>query len=275
MPRRITSELAQWRADTQTGAGLQFVRCKGGFFSTKDEFALRVIGRTAQDGTQTRCVTQGTQVTVCGKNLLAYPFSETTRTHNGVTFTDNGDGTVTANGTATAMAVFTFMAENPARRFAAAHMGETLTFSGCPSGGATSTYTINAQGFITDGIGIYEWGNGATITIANAAGTIQTYIIVRPGVTVSNVVFRPMIERGTQKTAWEPYAGQTIATPCDLYEGDVWYPMTGVVERRSGGAVSIERYAPQPVFAPQGLVNVQSSPTGLAPGLSATMLVRR
>lgn len=32
-----------------------------------------------------------------GRNLLRYPFSETTVTKNGVTFTDNGDGTITLN----------------------------------------------------------------------------------------------------------------------------------------------------------------------------------
>ena len=37
----------------------------------------------------------------CGKNLLPYPFKDTTKTINGITFTDNGNGTVTANGTAT------------------------------------------------------------------------------------------------------------------------------------------------------------------------------
>ena len=36
------------------------------------------------------------------KNLLPYPYEEKTKTENGVTFTDNGDGTVLVNGTATA-----------------------------------------------------------------------------------------------------------------------------------------------------------------------------
>jgi hypothetical protein len=35
------------------------------------------------------------------KNLLPYPYGYTTRTVNGVTFTDNGDGTITLNGTNT------------------------------------------------------------------------------------------------------------------------------------------------------------------------------
>ena len=40
------------------------------------------------------------------KNLLKYPYITTTITKNGITFTDNGDGSVTVNGTATASADF-------------------------------------------------------------------------------------------------------------------------------------------------------------------------
>lgn len=48
------------------------------------------------------------EVRVTGKNLLPYPYSYTTRTSNGITFTDNGDGTIRANGTSTANAYFIF-----------------------------------------------------------------------------------------------------------------------------------------------------------------------
>ena len=37
-----------------------------------------------------------------GKNLIPYPYVNTTMTKNGITFTDNGDGTITVDGTATA-----------------------------------------------------------------------------------------------------------------------------------------------------------------------------
>lgn len=40
------------------------------------------------------------------KNLLKYPYLETTKTQNGITFTDNGDGSITINGTATNTAQF-------------------------------------------------------------------------------------------------------------------------------------------------------------------------
>lgn len=54
-------------------------------------FAL--YGKTKQDTTN-------------GKNLLPYPYTEGTITTNGINFTDNGDGTITANGTATGLVVY-------------------------------------------------------------------------------------------------------------------------------------------------------------------------
>ena len=40
------------------------------------------------------------------KNLIPYPYKHTTRTENGITFTDNVDGTITVNGTSTGQAFF-------------------------------------------------------------------------------------------------------------------------------------------------------------------------
>ena len=40
------------------------------------------------------------------KNLIPYPFRDTTKTVNGITFTDNGDGSITIKGTATADVAF-------------------------------------------------------------------------------------------------------------------------------------------------------------------------
>lgn len=42
------------------------------------------------------------------KNLFPYPYQDTTNTTNGITFTDNGDGTVTVSGTASANTRFSF-----------------------------------------------------------------------------------------------------------------------------------------------------------------------
>lgn len=52
---------------------------------------------------QTLTNQSNSMVNVLGaKNLLPYPYEQTTKTINGVTFTDNGDGSITLNGTNTA-----------------------------------------------------------------------------------------------------------------------------------------------------------------------------
>ena len=59
-----------------------------------------------------------------------------TRTTNGITFTNNGDGTITVNGTATADTSFiqTSTINNEG--------GHKLLFIGCPNGGSNNTYSI-------------------------------------------------------------------------------------------------------------------------------------
>ena len=46
------------------------------------------------------------EIVVSGKNLIPFPYYETTKTVNGITFTDNGDGTIAVDGTASSDAVF-------------------------------------------------------------------------------------------------------------------------------------------------------------------------
>ena len=46
------------------------------------------------------------------RNLIPYPHYKTTNTSNGITWTDNGDGTVTVNGTATDQTYYHFVHRN-------------------------------------------------------------------------------------------------------------------------------------------------------------------
>lgn len=138
------------------------------------------------------CTIYGT----CGKNLLPYPFEDTTKTINGITFTDNGDGTVTANGTATDTAQF-FPKESINGPLLAPG---TYTFSGCPKGGDWKTYNIRLTGFTAN----RDFGNGSTFTLTKATRVGMALTIVT-GATVENLVFKPQIELGSIKTEYEPY----------------------------------------------------------------------
>lgn len=141
------------------------------------------------------------------KNLLEV--TSATRTVNGVTFTVNNDQTITVNGTNTGTSTALFAINNIPLQ-----SGIAYTLSGCPSGGSSATYylgsldTTNWQTFATD------TGNGGTATLSEPKA-IQFRIGVRTGVTVNNLVFKPMLRRAeiTDNT-FVPYA----PTNRELYE---------------------------------------------------------
>ena len=141
------------------------------------------------------------EMVVSGKNLLTYPYNETTKTVNGITFTDNGDGTITANGTATANA--TFMMD---RNFGFEKEGNYF-LSGCPSGGGLDSFYIN---WYQNHTGVTQknyndYGSGRIIPYQHIFSENNSLaIVIIAGSTVENLVFHPQIEPGDTATAYEP-----------------------------------------------------------------------
>lgn len=170
-----------------------------------------------------------------GKNLIPYPYHQTTFTANGLTFTDNGDGTITVNGTATARTFFNLA--NWSDDHMILETGNYI-FSGCPSGGGSSTYGLgsadhNNMNFVMD------WGDGKAFTMdeKNQRGA---YIVVSSGATLDNVVFKPMIRRAdVDDDAYEPYQ-ESVAT---LSEAVTLHGINDVKDRivQKDGALCIER----------------------------------
>lgn len=130
------------------------------------------------------------------KNYLSYPYvafngAETT-TRYGVTFTDNGDGTVTANGTATAIIWFIL----PGNDFTLPKASYSL--SGCPVGGSEETYYFGASLYndntIVAGSTANDVGYGATLDTTDKTYTsARVFICVQTGATVNNVTFNPKV----------------------------------------------------------------------------------
>lgn len=129
-------------------------------------------------------------------NLLTYPFYHTTRTDQGITFTDNGDGTVTANGKATAMA-----------RFRPSHGAAEYGLIWLSPG----TYTVS--GGISNDAVVECYDHTNTKTLAKAGNTPVTFtlaegtyarfsLLVSEGISVSNKVFKPQLERGSTATSF-------------------------------------------------------------------------
>lgn len=131
-----------------------------------------------------------------GKNLL--PNTAITETVSGVTFTKNSDGTITANGTATANIYFVIGTVS--------NLIGSFVLNGCPTGGGGSTYRLYA--YVSGGGSTIasDYGAGDSFTLAESTN-IDAAILLLNGQTVSNIVFKPMIRKASIADAtYQPYA---------------------------------------------------------------------
>ena len=151
----------------------------------------------------------------CGGNMNLLSSTATSQTLNGVTFTVNNDGTVIANGTATANANFIFI-DNLSLS------GGTYTLSGCPSGGSLDIYYLgtNIMGSMWQ-----EIGNGLVFTPTSDVSNKTINIVIKSGITVNNLLFKPKLEKGSKATPYSPYGMRSITEKIindNLLNKDVW-----------------------------------------------------
>ena len=137
------------------------------------------------------------------KNLIKYPYKVSTTTINGITFTDNGDGTVTVDGTAVGSSgevIYRLQEYSMVLK-----AGEPYTLSGCPAGGGIDSYRLEYSGAPTGAW--WDGGNGKLIKAAADTADSGISIRIKEGVTVKNLLFRPQLERGEIKTEYSRYIG--------------------------------------------------------------------
>ena len=143
------------------------------------------------------------KVKVKSKNLISYPFSNTSMHSNGVTITDNGDGSITLNGTATANAEFMF------RNMVKVQPGTyKYTLFGTED---ISGLSGNVQKRTTGGSWVANLANtkthNGTFTLSEDDMEylygFNLYII--SGTVLNNVVVRPQLEIGETVTPYTPY----------------------------------------------------------------------
>ena len=166
----------------------------------------KIYGNSIQDGTPTP--ESPVEVQSVGdlttKNLLPYPYSDTTKTINGITFTDNGDGTIAASGTATQNVQLRLM------NWTTFDKTKKYYISGSPSGGNWNTHGIYIS-FWLNGTwkkDLLEKGNGLLLDLPNMTvefNQIQINCAVWNGATVENITFKPQLEEGSTATEYEPY----------------------------------------------------------------------
>ena len=144
---------------------------------------------------------------VNGKNKLPFPYTETTHTSNGVTFTIYNDGTILVNGTATGGNANTKLYGNYREQ-------EQLKLpSGYLYGGTTNVWlrALNNHGGNYSLLG-NDTGEGAEIdTTTYDVGFIE--LTVKNGTTVNNVLVKPMVLDSLEDTTYEPYISQTFNIP--------------------------------------------------------------
>ncbi|MDD7753079.1 MAG: hypothetical protein PUJ51_01055 [Clostridiales bacterium] len=132
---------------------------------------------------------RSTQEVRSGKNLL--PSDLNTKTENGITITNNGNGTYTLNGTATSDVSIAINNDFIS-------MSGTWKMLGCPSGGSSSTYMLSAYvGYWGAGSPNIDTGSGTNITYT---GNVKVRFFIKSGTTCNNLLFKPMITTDTTLT---------------------------------------------------------------------------
>lgn len=140
-------------------------------------------------------------VTPQGKNLISYPYTTKEGTGNGITWTVNDDGTITADGTATNNSFFNLT------NYIVGKWG-TLR---------AGTYTI------MDGVNLPI--GGVTLQVESITGTqyknktftieqdvvYKIFIYIPKGTVANNITFKPMLEIGSIAHIYEPTTESNIS----------------------------------------------------------------
>ena len=149
-----------------------------------------------EDGTP---LTEVTELRMYGRNLIPYPYSIIESTVSGVTFTDNGDGTITANGTAEDDVIYTFESHEEIIIPKGKYM-----FGGCPAElddiQCKMSMYINGK-FVHNTFG----GDKAVGGEMSANGKPSFSIYLSKGTVAENLVFKPQLEAGAVAHEYEPY----------------------------------------------------------------------
>ena len=147
-----------------------------------------------------------------GKNLLPYPYGDgASKTTNGITYTVNSDGSVTANGTATADNVFYLISSGTSALANKGIASGAYILNGAPSTSASSNYYIQLQ---YNGTFVSAYASGTTFTYnASSSANDMLRIYVKSGAVLNNVKFYPMLRLASDTDdTYEPYQGNTYTT---------------------------------------------------------------
>ena len=147
---------------------------------------------------------------VRSKNLLKYPYAHTTMTTNGVTITDNGDGSVTLNGTATNNIEFMF------RNMVKMQPGTykySLFGTEDVSGLSGNTQKRTTSGSWVANLSNTKNHNGIFTLTDDDMGYLYSFnLYMVTGAVANNVTVKPQLELGDTATEYMPYVDPSTVT---------------------------------------------------------------
>ena len=180
------------------------------------------------------------KVQVSSKNLLPYPYRSPTFTNQGVTVTNNGDGSVTINGTAAAAVYFNFKLMDDEMPF---HLTKGIyTFKFLDE---RNTYLQAFISFSNSNAGSTMYINTShTFTVKEDTDCAVSFVMLSGG-TFDNVVIYPQIERGDKVTDYVQYKAAVIYTPDEngvVADAMSIVPITLISTDTEGAMLEVEYY---------------------------------
>lgn len=127
-------------------------------------------------------------------NLIPYPYSKSTTTTNGITFTDNGDGSITINGTSTVTSTIYYVPVT----VTGLEDGKTYTYTDCNGGDSLGNSRIYCKENSTG------YTNGKSFTVISGR-TYNLEVVVSVGETYNNYVVYPMLNEGSTALPYDQY----------------------------------------------------------------------
>ncbi len=204
------------------------------------------------------------------KNLLPNRGVETSTT-NGITFTKNSDGSVTANGTATAEAVY-YVVNNTSEDML--NFSSEYVLSGCPEGGDPTKYQLAYR--VGKKVGntyvnaAVDYGSGVRmIGFDGSTEHINVNISIKSGQTVDNLVFKPMVRKAViTDDTYVPYGKTNSALTEDTgwktIEGDV----NDVAYRKKNDVIFLRASGSVKAAFPSVTPTIATLPEGFRPSVS-------
>lgn len=152
---------------------------------------------------------EGVTLTKQGKNILPYPYVQTVMSQGGIDWTDNGDGTMTANGT-------------PIGKY---NVFFNLTRANIFKDGVTYTASVGVKDIFSISLEVFDNQTNKQISIDTTKPFTWDstryemrimYLVNHDVATVNGLVLKPMVEVGTIATEYEQYqAPETIPVNAD------------------------------------------------------------